>query len=100
MDVRLFVLPTPRMHAHGEKSTIHASLREVVQAGPRALGRVPRAQLLMSSVTLGKSLGSMILRCLTWKVGLWKQISAITCTAPRMSETITSKPHGIYNSHH
>lgn len=43
MDVRLFVLPTPRMHAQGEKSTIHASLREVVQAGSRALGRLDSA---------------------------------------------------------
>ena len=100
IDVRLHVLPTPRMHAHGEKSTTHASLQEVVQGGVRALGWVPGAQLLMSSVTLGKSLCSMILKCLIWKVGLSKQISAITFTVPRISETITSRPHRIYNSHH
>lgn len=70
MGVRLHVLPTPRMRAHGEKSATHASLWEVVQGGARALGWVPGAQLLMSSVTLGKSLGSMILKCLIWKVGL------------------------------
>lgn len=58
----MHVLPTPGVRTHGEKGTIYASLQEVVQCGGEGTGLVPGAQLLMSEVTLGKSLCSLNLK--------------------------------------